>query len=60
MTTDSIPVQATEARPATARKTRKSTPSSGRRRRLFRHPGAGRQHHAGPVAYILLGFAALL
>ncbi|MEU5320396.1 carbohydrate ABC transporter permease [Streptomyces sp. NPDC021056] len=59
MTTDSIPVQATDARPGTAWKTRKATPSGERRRRLFRHPGAGRQHHAGPVAYILLGIAAL-
>ncbi|MGW7202878.1 carbohydrate ABC transporter permease [Streptomyces sp. NPDC054837] len=59
MTTDSIPVQATDARPGTARKTRKATPSGERRHRLFRHPGAGRQHHAGPVAYILLGIAAL-
>jgi cellobiose transport system permease protein len=59
MTTDSIPVQAADARPETARKTRPGTSSSGRRRRLFRHPGAGRQHHAGPVAYILLGIAAL-
>ncbi|NUS23912.1 MAG: carbohydrate ABC transporter permease [Streptomyces sp.] len=60
MTTDSIPVQATDARPKTARKTRKAAPSGARRRQLFRHPGAGRQHHAGPVAYILLGLAALV
>ncbi|MFD3498110.1 carbohydrate ABC transporter permease [Streptomyces sp. NPDC058676] len=59
MTTDSIPVQTADARPGTGRKTRKATPSGERRRRLFRHPGAGRQHHAGPVAYILLGLAAL-
>ncbi|MDO0930663.1 carbohydrate ABC transporter permease [Streptomyces sp. DG2A-72] len=59
MTTDSIPVQTADARPGTARKARKATPSGGRRRQLFRHPGAGRQHHAGPVAYILLGIAAL-
>ncbi|MFF7524130.1 carbohydrate ABC transporter permease [Streptomyces pseudovenezuelae] len=60
MTTDSIPVRATDARPGTVRKTRKATPPGERRRRLFRHPGAGRQHHAGPVAYILLGLAALV
>ncbi|MEV0224815.1 carbohydrate ABC transporter permease [Streptomyces sp. NPDC050704] len=59
MTTDSIPVQTTDARPGTERKARKSAPPAGRRRQLFRHPGAGRQHHAGPVAYILLGIAAL-
>jgi cellobiose transport system permease protein len=59
MTTDSIPVQVTDTRPGTASKARKATPSGERRRRLFRHPGAGRQHHAGPVAYILLGIAAL-
>jgi cellobiose transport system permease protein len=59
MTTDSIPVQATDT-PGTVRKARKATPSGERRRRLFRHPGAGRQHHAGPVAYILLGLAALV
>nr|WP_234313851.1 carbohydrate ABC transporter permease [Streptomyces sp. NBRC 109706] len=29
-------------------------------RRWFLRPGAGRQHHAGPVAYVLLGLAALL
>ncbi|KUM84046.1 MULTISPECIES: carbohydrate ABC transporter permease [Streptomyces] len=60
MTTDSIPVRATDAGPGTVRKTRKATPPGERRRRLFRHPGAGRQHHAGPVAYILLGLAALV
>lgn len=60
MTTDSIPVRATDAGPGTVRKTRKATPSGERNRRLFRHPGAGRQHHAGPVAYILLGLAALV
>lgn len=60
MTTDSIPVQATDTPPKTARKTRKAIPSGARRRQLFRHPGAGRQHHAGPVAYILLGLAALV
>jgi cellobiose transport system permease protein len=59
MTTDSIPVQATDT-PGTVRKARKATPSGERRRRLFRHPCAGRQHHAGPVAYILLGLAALV
>ncbi|KAB8161182.1 ABC transporter permease subunit [Streptomyces sp. 3MP-14] len=32
---------------------------SARRRSRFR-PGAGRQHHGGPVAYVLLGLAALL
>ncbi|MCX4706421.1 carbohydrate ABC transporter permease [Streptomyces sp. NBC_01352] len=59
MTTDSIPVRTADARPGTERNARKTTPSGGRRRGLFRHPGAGRQHHAGPVAYILLGIAAL-
>ncbi|MFD3842698.1 carbohydrate ABC transporter permease [Streptomyces sp. NPDC058642] len=59
MTTDSIPVQTTDPRPGVANKARKNTSSGGRRRQLFRHPGAGRQHHAGPVAYILLGIAAL-
>lgn len=59
MTTDSIPVQAADVRPGTARRARKGAPSGGRRRRLFAHPRAGRQHHAGPVAYILLGLAAV-
>ncbi|MFJ3671445.1 carbohydrate ABC transporter permease [Streptomyces sp. NPDC090106] len=60
MTTDSIPVRATDTRSGTARTTRKATPPGQRRTRLFRHPGAGRQHHAGPLAYILLGLAALV
>ncbi|MEE1798524.1 carbohydrate ABC transporter permease [Streptomyces sp. NPDC101062] len=36
-------------------------PAPARRRfgRILR-PGAGRQHHAGPLAYTLLGFAALV
>ncbi|MDT0268452.1 carbohydrate ABC transporter permease [Streptomyces sp. DSM 44915] len=36
-----------------------TTPAGGRRGRRFR-PGAGRQHHGGPLAYVLLGLAALL
>ncbi|MGW3417426.1 carbohydrate ABC transporter permease [Streptomyces phaeochromogenes] len=60
MTTHSIPVQTADAPPGTVqKKARKSTAPGGRSRQLFRHPGAGRQHHAGPVAYILLGIAAL-
>ncbi|NEC88480.1 carbohydrate ABC transporter permease [Streptomyces sp. SID12501] len=59
MTTDSIPVRTADTPSETARKSRVASPSGGRRRRLFAHPRAGRQHHAGPVAYILLGIAAL-
>ncbi|MGV9705408.1 carbohydrate ABC transporter permease [Streptomyces sp. NPDC003483] len=59
MTTDSIPVRTADTRPETAPKARRNTAPGGRRKPLFRHPGAGRQHHAGPVAYILLGIAAL-
>ncbi|MEU8951487.1 carbohydrate ABC transporter permease [Streptomyces sp. NPDC048489] len=59
MTTDSIPVRTADTRPEAAPKARRNTAPGGRRKPLFRHPGAGRQHHAGPVAYILLGIAAL-
>ncbi|MFE2944104.1 carbohydrate ABC transporter permease [Streptomyces sp. NPDC059255] len=41
---------------------RTASPEAPVRRRFGRilRPGAGRQHHAGPLAYILLGFAALV
>ncbi|MFC9431308.1 carbohydrate ABC transporter permease [Streptomyces sp. NPDC056987] len=41
---------------------RNASPEAPARRRFGRilRPGAGRQHHAGPLAYILLGFAALV
>ncbi|SDL02156.1 carbohydrate ABC transporter permease [Streptomyces indicus] len=54
MTTESLPVR-TDA-PA---RTPAPKPESRRSLRVFR-PGAGRQHHAGPLAYILLGIVALL
>ncbi|MFE2035240.1 carbohydrate ABC transporter permease [Streptomyces scopuliridis] len=43
--------------------TRDRTPHPPPVRRRFGRvlrPGAGRQHHAGPLAYLLLGFAALV
>ncbi|MGW2510082.1 carbohydrate ABC transporter permease [Streptomyces scopuliridis] len=43
--------------------TRDRTPQPPPVRRRFGRvlrPGAGRQHHAGPLAYLLLGFAALV
>ncbi|MGW0607252.1 carbohydrate ABC transporter permease [Streptomyces sp. NPDC002640] len=53
MTTESLPVPTkTPARTADPAK-----PPTGR---LFLRQGAGRQHHAGPLAYILLGITALL
>ncbi|GHH45688.1 carbohydrate ABC transporter permease [Streptomyces candidus] len=54
MTTDSLPVR-TATPPRTAPK--KPAPRTGRR--LLR-PRAGRQHHAGPLAYILLGITAIV
>ncbi|MGV9457126.1 carbohydrate ABC transporter permease [Streptomyces sp. NPDC003635] len=54
MTTESLPVRTdTPARiPVTK-------PAARRSLRVFR-PGAGRQHHAGPLSYILLGIVAIL
>ncbi|MER6678325.1 carbohydrate ABC transporter permease [Streptomyces sp. NPDC000983] len=54
MTTESLPVRtdATARTPATK-------PVARRSLRVFR-PGAGRQHHAGPLSYILLGIVAIL
>ncbi|MFF9732853.1 carbohydrate ABC transporter permease [Streptomyces albidoflavus] len=58
MTTDSLPVRPPDTPVA-------PEPGSGprpapRRRRFSLHPSAGRQHHAGPLAYVLLGLASLL
>ncbi|MFE3830872.1 carbohydrate ABC transporter permease [Streptomyces sp. NPDC059092] len=41
---------------------RTAPPQAPVQRRFGRilRPGAGRQHHAGPLAYVLLGFAALV
>lgn len=54
MTTESLPVR-TDA-PARIPVTK---PAARRSLRVFR-PGAGRQHHAGPLSYILLGIVAIL
>ncbi|MFD3516444.1 carbohydrate ABC transporter permease [Streptomyces sp. NPDC058657] len=54
MTTDSLPVR-TDIPPRTAPK--KPAPRAGRR---MLRPRAGRQHHAGPLAYILLGITAIV
>ncbi|GAA2942314.1 carbohydrate ABC transporter permease [Streptomyces enissocaesilis] len=54
MTTDSLQARPDELAP---RKT--TTAPGGRSRRRMLRTGAGRQHHAGPLAYILLGIAAL-
>ncbi|MBA2946579.1 carbohydrate ABC transporter permease [Streptomyces himalayensis] len=56
MTTDSLPVRTADARTRTASD---GTPYGRRRPRLSLRQRAGRQHHAGPVAYVLLGLAAL-
>ncbi|MFD9872293.1 carbohydrate ABC transporter permease, partial [Streptomyces niveus] len=56
MTIDTAPVRA-DARDGAP----EAPATSGRRRtRLALRPGAGRQHHAGPLAYLLLGLAALV
>ncbi|GGK20161.1 sugar ABC transporter permease [Streptomyces camponoticapitis] len=56
MTIDTAPVLA-DAR----ERAPESPPPSGRFRfRRALRPGAGRTHHAGPLAYILLGIAALI
>ncbi|RKN41246.1 carbohydrate ABC transporter permease [Streptomyces hoynatensis] len=47
-------------RPAPRRHPAEAAGVPRRRARLSLRQGAGRQHHAGPVAYVLLGFAALL
>ncbi|MDG9717081.1 carbohydrate ABC transporter permease [Streptomyces sp. DH24] len=54
MTTESLPVR-TDA-PARTSPKRHAAPG---RLRLFA-PRAGRQHHAGPLAYVLLGITAIL
>jgi cellobiose transport system permease protein len=55
MTTDTAPVLA-DARD----RTRPAAGGSPRRLGRMLRPGAGRQHHAGPVAYVLLSLAALV
>ncbi|MGW0912500.1 carbohydrate ABC transporter permease [Streptomyces sp. NPDC002784] len=54
MTTESLPVR-TDA-PARIPVTK---PAARRSLRVFR-PGAGRQHHAGPLSYVLLGIVAIV
>jgi cellobiose transport system permease protein len=54
MTTESLPVR-TDA-PARIPVTK---PPARRSLRVFR-PGAGRQHHAGPLSYVLLGIVAIV
>ncbi len=54
MTTDSL-----QARPDGLSPRATTTAPDGRSRRRMLRTGAGRQHHAGPLAYILLGIAAL-
>ncbi|MGW0561545.1 carbohydrate ABC transporter permease [Streptomyces sp. NPDC003016] len=54
MTTDSL-----QARPDGLAPRATTTAPGGRSRRRMLRTGAGRQHHAGPLAYILLGIAAL-
>lgn len=56
MTIDTAPVRA-DARDGAPKA---PAPSGRRRPRFALRPGAGRQHHAGPLAYILLGLAALV
>mgnify|MGYP001314739735 CR=1 FL=1 len=47
-------------RPAPQPRAAEEVGTSRRRMRLSLRQGAGRQHHAGPIAYVLLGIAALL
>ncbi|MEV5355085.1 carbohydrate ABC transporter permease [Streptomyces sp. NPDC093516] len=54
MTTNSLPV-----RTDTPARTPAEKPAAPGRRRLLRQR-AGRQHHAGPLSYVLLGIMALL
>ncbi|WP_151770711.1 carbohydrate ABC transporter permease [Streptomyces abyssomicinicus] len=56
MTTESLPVAAD----APAGTIAAGKPSAGRPGRLKVRGRAGRQHHAGPLAYVLLGITALL
>ncbi|ESQ00161.1 carbohydrate ABC transporter permease [Streptomyces sp. CHA1] len=58
MTTDSLPVRPPDT-PVAPEPGRGPRPGP-RRRRLSLRPSAGRQHHAGPLAYVLLGLASLL
>ncbi|MFD1829488.1 carbohydrate ABC transporter permease [Streptomyces desertarenae] len=55
MTTDTVPPRADAPEPAADR-----NPPRGRGPRLSLRTGAGRQHHAGPLAYVLLIGASLL
>ncbi|MFF5103447.1 carbohydrate ABC transporter permease [Streptomyces sp. NPDC000134] len=55
MTTNSLPV-----RTDTPVRTPAAGPAGPARRRKLLHPGAGRQHHAGPLAYVLLVVMAVL
>ncbi|WP_320775983.1 carbohydrate ABC transporter permease [Streptomyces sp. CRN 30] len=59
MTTGSLPVRTDAPDRTASRNTPPRQPAArvGRRRLA---PGAGRQHHAGPLAYVLLGIMALL
>ncbi|WAP54897.1 carbohydrate ABC transporter permease [Streptomyces sp. S465] len=55
MTTESL-----RPRAGARARTPRDTPTPSRRRfRLSLRPKAGRQHHAGPVAYVLLGLATV-
>ncbi|MER7574853.1 carbohydrate ABC transporter permease [Streptomyces sp. NPDC126514] len=54
MTTESLPVRTDAPARIPAPK-----PAARRSLRVFR-PGAGRQHHAGPLSYILLGIVAIV
>jgi cellobiose transport system permease protein len=55
MTTDTAPLRGhVKDRPG------RTPPSTGSRLGRVLRPGAGRQHHAGPLAYILLSLAALV
>lgn len=56
MTIDTAPLRAG----ARDRAAKAPAPAGRRRTRLALRPGAGRQHHAGPLAYLLLGIAALV
>ncbi|GGZ03168.1 carbohydrate ABC transporter permease [Streptomyces poonensis] len=59
MTTESLPVRTDAPAGTASKKTASKTPFARGGRRMLSQ-GAGRQHHAGPLAYVLLAITAIL